>query len=101
MSTLQANEVEFAKMIVANVMGRAVTQGELKVAFEAVADKVNWKMPIDAVVDLDPYTMAMVKEAVVFFTGSVAKFKALTGTTTDGIGRYRVTAAGYYAAIGA
>ena len=49
-------------------------------SFHAVADKANWKNPIDAVVDL---------------------FEPLTGTTTGGIGRYRVKAVGYYNAVGA
>jgi hypothetical protein len=94
-------KAESEAQVVANVMGRIVTRGELSKAFDAVANKANWKLPINASVDLDEFTKAMVAEAVVFFTGSKAKFKRLTGTTTGGIGRYRVTAAGYYAAIGA
>jgi hypothetical protein len=87
--------------VVGKVLGRDVTRGQLSVAFDAVADKANWKNPIDATVDLDDYTKAMVAEAIVFFTGSVAKFTRKGGTTTDGIGRYRVRAAGYYRTIGA
>lgn len=94
-------ENEFSKTVVAKVEGRPVTQGELSLAFDAVANKANWKNPIDAVVSLDSYTMAMVREAVVFFTGSVPTFELTTGTTTSGMGRYRVKAAGYYRTIGA
>jgi hypothetical protein len=68
-------------------------------AFDAVADKANWKNPIDAVVDA--YTRELVREAVIFFAGCVPSFEPLTGTTTGGIGRYRVKAVGYYNAVGA
>jgi hypothetical protein len=91
----------FSKTVVGEVMGKPVTQGELSLAFDAVANRANWKNPIDAVVSLDSYTMAMVREAVVFFTGSVPTFELMTGTTTSGMGRYRVKAAGYYRTIGA
>src|SRR5262245_36809222 len=94
-------KAESLAQVVASVNGKAVTRGELEIAFNAVADKVNWKNPIDATVDLDAYTKAIVAKAVEFFTGSKAKFARKGGTTTGGIGRYRVTAAGYYAAIGA
>jgi hypothetical protein len=87
--------------VVAQVNGRAVTRGELKIAFDAVANKANWKMPVDATVNLDAHTKALVAEAVPFFTGSHARFQLLSGTTTGGIGRYRVRAAGYYKTVGA
>ena len=80
---------------VANVMGRVVTRGELKAAFDQVANDANWKLPVNAIVVADEFELAMIKEAVVFFTGSVAKFKPLAG------GRFRVTASGYYRAVGA
>ena len=81
--------------------GRDVTRGELSVAFDAVANKRHWKLPINCVVDLDAHTMAMVREAVIFFTGSVPEFHSLSGTTTSGVGTYRVRAAGYYETCGA
>lgn len=87
--------------VVGTVNGKPVTRGELSAAFNAVVTKDNWKFPIDKIVDLDAYTKAMVAEAIVFYTGSVATFTAISGTTTGGMGKYRVTAVGYYAAIGA
>ena len=93
-------ENDYAKTVVATVMGKPVTQGELSKAFDVVANKANWKMPIDCDVTLKSHReMAMISKAVVFFTGSVAKFTAvaLLGSKC----RYRVTAAGYYATIGA
>lgn len=101
MQTIEQIEAESRAQVVATVNGKSVTRGDLTIAFNAVADKANWKMPIDARVDLDAYTLAMVAEAVTFFTGSVAKFERLTGSTTGGIAKYRVTAAGYYATCGA
>ncbi len=90
-----------ASQIVAQVNGRGVTRDELSLAFDAVADKANWKNPINTVVDLDDYTKALVAEAVVFYAGCVPSFERLTGTTTSGLAKYRVTAKGYYAAVGA
>lgn len=83
---------------VATVKGRAVTKAQLRTAFDLVADKANWKMPIDATVqygDLDGDRIAMIREAVIFFTGSVPTFTQLR------YGWMRVRAAGYYNTIGA
>lgn len=99
--TIQQIEADSQAQVVAKVNGRDVTRGDLSIAFDAVADKSNWKMPIDKVVDLDAYTQAMVAEAVTFFTGSVATFQRIGGTTTGGIGKFRVKAAGYYNTVGA
>lgn len=99
-STIEA-AAEAAAQIVAQVNGRDVTRGELCIAFDAVANRDNWKLPVDKTVDLDSYTLALVREAVIFYTGSVPTFEALTGTTTSGVGRYRVRAAGYYNTCGA
>ena len=97
---MSAEALEFSKMVVATVMGKAVTQGQLSAAFDRVADKANWKNPINAVVVLKTHReMAMIKEAVRFFAGCQAKFEAveLLGARC----RYRVTAKGYYLAVGA
>lgn len=88
--------------IVANINGRDVTRGELSTAFDLVADRSNWKNPISALVNLTDSERDMVAGAVVFFTGSVASFEAIShGTMQHGLTRYRVRAAGYYRAIGA
>lgn len=94
-------EAESAAMVVDRIDGRDVTRAELKLAFDAVADKANWKNPIDKVVDLDPFTMQMVRQAVIFFAGCVPTFEPLTGSTTSGMRKYRVKADGYYIAVGA
>jgi hypothetical protein len=79
--------------IVAKVNGVDVTRGELDEVFKLVQPKDNWKMPIDAVVPRGT-KLAMLKEAVIFFTGSSPTIKQVRGG-------FRVTAAGYYAAVGA
>jgi hypothetical protein len=101
MTEVSQEAVELSKTVVATVMGREVTHGELSMAFDAVADKAHWKNPINAVVDLDEFTKAMVAKAVVFFAGCEASFERMGGTTTSGVGRYRVKAKGYYLAVGA
>jgi hypothetical protein len=65
--------------------------------FNLVANRENWKMPIDALVDpaaLKGISWNDLGKAVTFYTGSVA-------TITWKQGQVHVTAAGYYAAIGA
>jgi hypothetical protein len=85
---------------VAQVMGKDVTRGDLCEAFAGVTNVDHWKKPINAVIDLDDRGMAMVREAVVFFTGSVPSFSPMLGARLPKC-RYRVQAAGYYATIGA
>lgn len=70
---------------------------ELKAAFDLVAPKDNWKMPIDITLHATDAEVAVIKEAITFYTGSVATVTALMGA----IGWVRITAAGYYVAIGA
>lgn len=69
---------------------------ELAAAFKRVENTENWKFAIDktlALTNLEDATV--IAEAVVFYTGSVAKF-----TLVKEPGVFNVTAAGYYAAIG-
>jgi hypothetical protein len=82
--------------VVATVLGRDVTRGELWAAFNAVANKTHWKNPIDAVVDLNDAEREMLRKAVIFFTGSVPSFKPRKGSNLPRC-RYRVRATGYYA----
>ncbi len=81
--------------IVAEVNGRKVTRGELKLAFELVEDDKNWKNPIDITID-DPGSamISMIDEAVLFFTGARPIFEYDNKNV-------RVHAAGYYLSIGA
>lgn len=94
--TIEEIVAESNAQIVGQVMGRDVTRGELSEAFKLVADKSNWKNRIDALVVLTEDQMHLVHDAVIFFTGSVPHFQPLQIRNN-----YRVTAAGYYSAIGA
>ena len=81
-------------MVVGEVMGQPVTRGELEAAFNRVANTNNWKDPIAKIVTLDERGIALTREAVIFFTGSVPTFTRIGG-------EYMVQAAGYYLTIGA
>jgi hypothetical protein len=63
--------------------------------FDKVANKENWKMPIDATVALTDAEIAILTDAVIFYAGCVPSVTKL------GNGRYRVQAEGYYNAVGA
>lgn len=92
---------ELDAMVVARILGHDVTRGELSAAFDRVANRDNWKDRIDVVVDVaNDVELATIREAVVFFTGSVPTFEPRPGAGLPGC-RYRVRAAGYYAAVGA
>lgn len=66
-------------------------------AFELVRPPENWKFPINAVVKVpSPELLATIREAVIFYTGSVPTFIPIPGTED-----VQVRAAGYYVAIGA
>lgn len=68
---------------------------ELQAAFNRVAPKDNWKTAIDVTLPmLSMADMLLIKEAITFYTGSVA-------TMTDIGDQTRVQAPGYYAAVGA
>ena len=83
-------------LVIDRIDGRDVTRGEFSSAFDRVANPTHWKLGIDAVVDVaDARDLEVVLRSVEFFTGS----RATAGIVRPG--RYRVTAAGYYAAIGA
>jgi hypothetical protein len=69
------------------------TRGELKEAFNKVANKENWKLPIDAIIHESE--MEIVEEAVIFFTGSIP---SLFDAPED---KVRVVSKGYYFEIGA
>ncbi len=97
--TRQVHELD--AMVVAQIMGRDVTRGELSAAFDRVANRSNWKGEIDAIVDVGgDVDVETIRAAVAFFTGSKATFAPMIGGTLPGC-RYHVRAAGYYAAVGA
>jgi hypothetical protein len=104
----KGNEMsDFSKMVVATIDGRPVTQGELSTAFDWVADRSNWKNPIDCVVVLSFRQMALVREAVPFFTGGPVVITPAQGTmsateyTRSDSRAVRVEADGYYRCVGA
>lgn len=74
------------------------SQDQLKMAFENVQNKEHWKNPIDCVID-NPgdENLECLREAIIHFTGSAPTFNRIL---IDG-GKIHVTAAGYYATIGA
>lgn len=75
---------------------RGYARRDLFEAFEMVQSE-NWKMPVDKVLprELSMAERDVVEAAVVFYTASKPKFEALPGHLL------RVTAAGYYNAVGA
>jgi len=91
---------ESMKQIIPSSLQRPVTRGELAAAFDLVSNKENWKAPIDAYVWLDDEQVTLVTEAVVFFAGCVPEFENML-RRKEGKVRYRVTAIGYYEAVGA
>jgi hypothetical protein len=72
------------------------TQEQLDAAFKRVQNTKNWKNRINRIVTVaDDADRDVIAQAVIHFTGSVADFVEV------GPNKYRVIAAGYYAAIGA
>lgn len=87
---------ELDNMTVAVSGSMSWTRRELNDLFKRVEPAGNWKLRIDAVaVAADDRELLGIREAVIFFTGSVPTM------TPKGRNRYHVKAAGYYAAIGA
>jgi hypothetical protein len=77
--------------------------------FNAVQNPSNWKEAIDATVPQWFATAAEIREAVIFFTGSIPKIEACeviarphpSALVTMSVPALHVTAVGYYAAVGA
>lgn len=67
---------------------------ELREAFDLVCNSRNWKLPIEGI-EIDASNAAIVSEAIEFMGGGRARF-VLTGAETG-----KISAPGYYAAIGA
>lgn len=78
-------------------------RSEVSALFDLVADKSNWKNPINAEVALTFDEADLLREAVIFFTGSVPSLDVIEpcANRTDGKSLYRVKALGYYITIGA
>ncbi len=95
---IEADHATANDILARTVDGRPLTRKQLMDAFNRVARQDNWKMPIDTTITLEPLDREVVREAVIFFTGSVPKFEyaGCCGDLTC-----RVTAAGYYRTCGA
>lgn len=76
--------------------GTIYSRAQLKAAFELVENKANWKMPVKSTIFA--CGREVTEAAIIFYTGSVPKFVEVAGS--NGL-LLRVTARGYYAAIGA
>ena len=76
----------------ANITG-GYTQEALHAAFDKVADRRNWKFPIDAEIAREEF--AITAKAVEFFTSSTLEIAEDRGATL------RVKAAGYHRTVGA
>lgn len=86
---------ESRRQVVEVIDGKPVTRGQLADAFDLVADAANWKNPIDKTLRVSDETRVLIERAVTFFAGCHARFQKL------GENHYRVTARGYYLAVGA
>ncbi len=96
-----SNNHDHMKEVVSTVDGSSVTRGELAAIFDKIKNEEHWKNPIDKIVEIkNDHEMAMIEEAVIFFTGSVPDFKPMS-QCRPGRSVYHVTADGYFQAIGA
>lgn len=84
------------------------SEQRLRKVFEMVLTSTNWKMPIDATIVAWDATIDELREAVIYYTGSVPKIEPAEvlvrhseGLVTFTAPALHVTAAGYYATIGA
>lgn len=81
-----------------------VTRGTLEDAFNRVCDEAVWKNPIDRVISATFDDIEYIREAVSFYAGCEATIEIVTPVLLNdkarGLGIYRVTAIGYYAAVG-
>lgn len=73
------------------------TTEQLSAAFDRVKNPANWKLPLKAwlTVDVTEADRKVIDAAITFYTGSIPEWEEQAG------GCWTVTAAGYYAAIGA
>lgn len=81
----------------AQAMRKKPTQEEMRAAFERVANRLNWKKPINRLLTVkNDAELDLIYDAVIHYTGSVPEFYP-TGKSRQ----YRCVAAGYYLTVGA
>lgn len=95
-----ASEAYLEDMIVACIDGNDITHRQMKDAFDLVCNPDNWKLPIDTYIE-NPgeHMLEVIKDAVMYFTGTTAYFRRVP--ETSGKDTFRVRAEGYYVGIGA
>jgi hypothetical protein len=91
----EANARHGAQVELGMVIPGPYSQKQLKVAFDAVCDKQDWKRPINAQISNNDRDIT--KAAIEHYTGSEVCFIGYTNNDNQ----CTVWAAGYYAAIGA
>lgn len=93
---------ELDAQVVDSIDGKPITRGDYAAAFKRVEPADNWKNRIDAVIEVrNGAELELVLRAIEFFTGSKGEGWPINAGTWDGLRRYKIVAAGYYAAIGA
>ena len=97
---IEAGVPEAEQVVAVDALGGEYTRDELAGLFAMVEPAGNWKRPIETTVTgLSERQVRGMREAVIFFTGSVPH---LSPTMQRGGGlALRVTAPGYYSANGA
>lgn len=79
---------------------REYSEEELHSAFDRVKNKEHWKLPIRCTIDYkDEDDIDLIRESVIYFTGSVPDIDVRE--LKNGKKRVKVSAVGYYIAIGA
>jgi hypothetical protein len=104
--TFEQIDAKIEAQPLAEIFGRKVTKAELSKAFDLVANRKNWKNPIDVHTVLTGEQVALIRDACLFFGAGEPKFTVKAGTVQWDNGcnpvlGYHVTAPGYYATIGA
>lgn len=95
-------EQELNEQIVEVIDGRQISRAALSDAFNRVANQKNWKLPIDAVVEVDDGAeLELILRSIVFFAGCRGEAAPVKARVGKGSMRYRIRAVGYYAAVGA
>ena len=79
---------------------REYSEEELHSAFDRVKNKEHWKLPIRCTIDYkDEDDIDLIRESIIYFTGSVPDIDVRE--LKNGKKRVKVSAVGYYIAIGA
>lgn len=97
---IKAEEEEAKNQIVKGFEeGTYFRVGDLDKAFDKVKDKTNWKNAINTSVWATVSEITVIREAIIFFTGSVPHLQIYSHDGDKML--FHVVAAGYYNAIGA